>query len=54
MLIQVLVFFTPIGMLFGLLKITPMQFLAVIGINIVAFLIIELVKPIMAKCFKDK
>ena len=54
MLVQVVVFFTPIGILFGLVKITPLQFLAVIGVNIVTFFIIELVKPLLAKCFKDK
>ena len=53
-IVQVAVFFSPIGVLFGLVAITPLQFLIVLGINIIAFLIIELLKPILAKCFKDK
>lgn len=52
--VQILVFFTPIGVVFGLTKITPLMFAVVVAINIVAFLVIELTKPLMAKCFKDK
>ena len=54
LLVQVVVFFTPIGLLFGLAKITFVHFLAILGINIVAFFVIELVKPILAKVFADK
>ncbi len=54
MLVQVLVFFTPVGALFGLVKITATQFLAVVGVNIAVFFVIELVKPILSKLFKDK
>lgn len=54
MLIQVLVFFTPIGILFGLVEITALQFLIVVAVNIVGFILLELVKPILAKLFKDK
>lgn len=54
MLIQIPVFFTGIGSVFGLVPITVLQFLGVLGINIVGFLLIELVKPILAKCLKDK
>lgn len=52
--IQILVFFTPVGSIFGLVPITIVQFLAVIGINIIGFLIIEILKPLLAKCFKDE
>ena len=52
-LIQVVVFFTPIGILFGLVEITTLQFLAVVAVNIVGFGLLEIVKPILAKTFKD-
>lgn len=54
MIVQVIVFFTPIGVLFGLAEITAMQFIAVFGINIVGFMILEVTKPILAKLFKDR
>lgn len=54
MLVQVVVFFTPVGVLFGLSSITALQFIAVIGVNIVGFLLIELCKPILNKLLKDK
>ncbi len=54
MLLQVAVFFTPIGSIFGLVQISALQFLAVVGVNIGVFFLIELVKPILNKCFKDK
>ena len=53
MLIQVLFFLTPIGSIFGLVALNLWQFLAVIGVNIGVFLIIELIKPIMARTFID-
>lgn len=53
LLIQIPVFFTSIGSLFGLVPITVVQFLSVIGINIIFFLIIELLKPLWVKGFKD-
>ena len=52
--VQILVFFTPIGVVFGLTTITVTQFLAVLGVNIVGFFMIEILKPILAKCCKDK
>lgn len=52
-LIQIVVFFTPLGVLFGLTTITIWQFVAVVGVNIVGFLIIEVLKPILAKTCKD-
>ena len=54
LLIQIPVFFTGIGSIFGLVKISVLQFLAVIGVNIVFFFVIELLKPLWRKCFKDK
>ena len=53
MFIQVIVFFTPIGNLFGLERITVLNFFFVLFVNIVAFIIIELLKPILVKLFKD-
>lgn len=53
-LVQALVFFTPIGSLFGLVPITALQFIIILGIDILAFLVIEVLKPLMAKIFKDK
>ncbi len=54
LLVQVLVFFTPVGALFGLVSITPLQFLVVVAVNVLGFFVLELVKPLMAKMFKDK
>ena len=52
--IQIPVFFTGIGSLFGLVQISAIQFLGVIGITLFGFFVIEIVKPIFAKLFKDK
>lgn len=49
LLIQIPVFFTSIGSVFGLVPITVLQFLLVIGINIVFFFIFELLKPLWVK-----
>ena len=54
LLIQIPVFFTGIGSLFGLAKITVLQFLAVVGANILFFFVIEALKPLWKRCFKDK
>lgn len=54
LLIQLLVFFTPIGSVFGLVPITILQFIAVIGLNLVFFVVMEFVKVICAKIFSDK
>lgn len=54
LLIQVVVFFTPVGFVFGLSTISAVQFLAVMGINILGFFLIEVSKPILNKLFKDK
>lgn len=53
-LIQLLVFFTPVGSVFGLTTITIVQFLTVCGITLVGFFIIELLKPLLNKICKQK
>ena len=53
-IVQLLVFFTPVGKLFGLEVITVSQLLFVVMVNIVSFIIIELLKPITVKLFKDE
>ncbi len=53
-IVQLLVFFTPVGRLFGLEIITISQLLFVVMVNIVSFIIIELLKPITVKLFKDE
>ncbi len=54
LVIQILVFFTPVGKLFGLTIISVKQFIYVILINIISFVILELVKPLLVKLFKDE
>lgn len=51
--IQLLVFLTPLGRLFGLTVITPLEFLFIIIVNIIAFLFLELLKPLIIKLFRD-
>ncbi len=53
-LVQLLVFFTPVGKLFGLTTITLSQLVFVIIVNIISFVIIELLKPLIVKLFKDE
>ncbi len=52
--IQIPVFFTPLGSVFGLEVVSLLQFATVIGANIIGFFLIEIAKPICAKLFKDK
>lgn len=52
-LVQVIVFFSPIGKIFGLTIVTIPQFLFVLMINIVSLGIIELLKPWIVKHFQD-
>lgn len=52
--IQIPVFFTGVGSLFGLTSISIIQFVTVVGITIIGFFVVECVKPILAKLFKDK
>ena len=53
-LVQLIVFFTPIGKLFGLTIINISQLMIVLGVNIISFIIIELLKPFVVKRFKDE
>lgn len=53
LLVQVLFFLTPAGSIFGLVAINLWQFLAIVGVNIVGFFLIEVLKPAMAKTFID-
>ncbi len=52
--IQAVVFFSPIGKIFGLCKISVYQFIYVFLINILSFLCIEFLKPFLNKFFKDE
>ena len=54
LLVQVIVFFSPIGKIFGLEAVTVNQFIYVILINLVSLVIIELLKPLIVKHFKDE
>ena len=51
--IQLIVFFTPVGKLFGLEIVTMSQFAFVMLVNIASFIVLELVKPLL-RLFKDK
>ena len=53
-IVQIIVFFSPIGKIFGLTTITVSQFIYVILINLVSLVIIELLKPWVVKHFKDE
>lgn len=52
--IQLLVFFTPIGKLFGFVSITVTDFILVSIINVISFVLMELLKPLLVKKFKDE
>ena len=54
LLIQIIVFFSPIGSIFGLTTITVSQLIFVILVNLISFIIIELLKPLIVKIFKDE
>ena len=53
-LVQVSVFFTPLGKIFGLTTITISQFIYVFVVNIISLIIIELLKPYLVKKFRDE
>lgn len=53
-LVQILVFFSPIGKIFGLTIVTISQFLFVFIVNIISLIIIELLKPRIVKQFQDE
>lgn len=52
--IQLLVFLTPIGKFFGLVRISIIDFIVILLINIVGFILIELIKPIITKFFRNE
>ncbi len=54
LVVQLLVFLTPIGKLFGLVVVSVQQFMYVVLVNLIVFVIIELLKPILVKNFKDE
>ncbi len=54
LIIQIIVFFTPIGFIFGLTSITVLQFIYVLIVNIFAFALIEILKPLLVRLFKDE
>ena len=53
-LVQVAVFFTPLGKIFGLTTVTVSQFIYVFVVNIISLIIIELLKPYLVKKFRDE
>lgn len=54
LLLQLPVFLTPFGSVFGLSQISIVNFLIIFAVEIVAFVMIELCKPVLAKLFKDE
>lgn len=52
--VQLLVFLTPIGSFFGLVKISILDFIIILIINIIGFIIIELLKPLISKFSKTE
>ena len=52
--VQLLVFLTPIGKIFSLTSISIGEFIFVIIVNIFSFAIIEILKPVLNKWFKDE
>ena len=54
LLVQLLVFLTPIGQIFSLTSISIGEFIFVIIVNIFSFAIIEILKPLLNRWFKDE
>ncbi len=54
LVVQVIVFFSPVGKIFGLTTVTVTEFIYVIVINIISLVIIEMLKPWIVKHFKDE
>ena len=54
LVVQLFVFLTPIGKIFSLTSISIGEFIFVIIVNIFSFAIIELLKPVLNKWFKDE
>lgn len=53
LIIQLIVFLTPIGSIFGLVQISLLNFIIVFLINIVGFILIELLKPVLTRFIND-
>ena len=53
LIVQLLVFFTPIGKIFALETIGIKEFIYVVVVNIISFIIIELIKPLLNKLIKE-
>ena len=49
LIVQLFVFLTPIGRFFGLVRITVLQFIFVILINLIGFILIEITKPFIKR-----
>ena len=54
LVVQVIVFFSPIGKIFGLTTVTVTEVIYVIVINIISLVIIEMLKPWLVSHFKDE
>ena len=54
LVVQIIVFFTPVGKLFHLEIVNIAQFIFIFIVNIISFVILELLKPILKKTFKDE
>ena len=54
LVVQLLVFLTPIGKIFSLTSISIGEFIFVIIVNIFSFAIIEILKPVLNKWFRDE
>ena len=54
LVVQLLVFLTPIGKIFSLTAISIGEFIFVIVVNIFSFAIIEILKPVLNKWFRDE
>lgn len=49
LIVQLFVFLTPIGRFFGLVRITVLQFIFVLLINLIGFILIEITKPFIKR-----
>lgn len=54
LVVQVIVFLSPVGKIFGLTTVTVTEFIYVIVINIISLVIIEMLKPWIVRHFKDE
>ncbi len=53
LIVQIVFFMTPVGIVFGLTQISILQFLAIIGVNVAVFFVIEVLKPLLSRTFID-